>query len=89
MTADVKTGASLVVERAQTLHRANTRRLEGHVLPDNLGNVDALAHLIDVTALNQPRHRPSLVSHRDLPHSDANAVEKTQEHRRSWSAVAD
>ena len=69
--------ASLVMERAQALHGPDTSGLERHILADNLRKVDALAHLIDVTALNQPRHRPSLVSHRDLPQRSPEAVEKT------------
>jgi hypothetical protein len=68
--------ASLVMKRAQTLHGSNPSGLESHILANNLGNVDALAHLIDVTALNQPRHGPSLVSRHDQPHSSPNPVEK-------------
>jgi hypothetical protein len=68
--------ASLVMERAQALHGSDTSGLERHILAYNLGNVDALAHFIDVTALNQPRHSPSLVRRCDLPRSSPNPVEK-------------
>jgi hypothetical protein len=64
------------MERAQALHGSDTSGLESHILANNLGNVDALAHFIDVTALNQPRHSTSLVSHHDQPHSSPNPVEK-------------
>jgi Glu-tRNA(Gln) amidotransferase subunit E-like FAD-binding protein len=76
LATNMEAWASLVVERAQALHGSNTSGLERHILADNLGNVDALAHFIDVTALNQPRHSTSLVSHHDQPHSSPNPVEK-------------
>jgi hypothetical protein len=60
----MKTGASLIMEGAEPLHRANTCGLERHVIADDVGDVDALAHLIDVSALYQPRHNASLVRQR-------------------------
>ena len=58
----MKTGASLIVEGAKPLHGADPGGLERHIIAHNIGNVDALAHLIDVSAFNQPRHIASLVS---------------------------
>jgi hypothetical protein len=60
--ADMKAGASLIVEGAEPLHGADPGGLECHIIAHNIGDVDALAHLIDVSALNQPRHVASLVS---------------------------
>ena len=64
LRANVKTRASLIMEGAEPLHRADPGGLEGHIITHDIGDVDALAYLIDVSALNQPRHIASLVRQR-------------------------
>jgi hypothetical protein len=49
---------------AQPLHRADPGGFERHIITDDISDIDALAHLIDVSALNQPRHNASLVRQR-------------------------
>jgi hypothetical protein len=63
---NVKAGTALIMKRTQALHGTDPRRLESHVIADDIGNIDALAHLIDVFTLNQPRHRLSLVTDRSV-----------------------
>ena len=54
--ADVEGGGALVVERAQPLERPHPPALESDVLADDILDLRALAHRVDVLALDQPRH---------------------------------
>ena len=54
--ADVEGGGALVVEGAQPLERPHPPALEGDVLADDVLDPRALAHRIDVLALDQSRH---------------------------------
>ncbi len=47
---------ALVVEWAQALHRPDAGRLQAHVLADDVGDVRAGFHLIDVALSNPARH---------------------------------
>jgi hypothetical protein len=52
----VETGAALLVERAQALHRAGARVLEAHVVADDVGDVGARPDLVDIAALDEACH---------------------------------
>lgn len=57
----MEAGASLVVKRAQPFHGARPSGLERDIVADDIGNIDALTYLVDVSALDQTCHRASLV----------------------------
>ena len=54
--ADVEGGGALIVKGAQSLQRAHSPALEGDVLADDVLDLRALAHRIDVLALDESRH---------------------------------
>src|SRR5690606_4860500 len=55
---------ALLVERAQTLERTDTGRLERHVVAHDVGDVHPGTDLVDVAATNQPGHALILGSSR-------------------------
>ena len=85
----MKTGASFVVEGAQPFHRSHSGGLERHIIAHHVGDVDALSNLVDVTALNQPRHRASLVSKRSGHRGFAGLCRTQSCSSLSNSAIAD
>ena len=58
----VEARAALIVERAETLHRAHARTLESDEITDDIGDVDARPHLVDIVSSDQARHVPILRS---------------------------
>ena len=52
----VEARAALVVEGAEALQRADARGLQAHVLADDVGDVRAGLHLIDIALSNSARH---------------------------------
>ncbi len=56
LRAHVKARAALLMERAEPLHRADARILECDVVPNDVGDVGARAHLVDVASSNQACH---------------------------------
>src|SRR5690606_24037611 len=61
----VETRTALLVERTQPLERADARRLEGHVVAHDVGDVDAGPDLVDVASTNETSHALILGSRRD------------------------
>jgi hypothetical protein len=58
----VEAGASLFVERAEALERTGAGLFQSDILPHHVGNVDALAQLINVTSTYTTGHDASVVS---------------------------
>ena len=52
----VRTGAPRVVERAQTLERANASTLQRHVVGKNIGNINPRSNLVDIVPADQACH---------------------------------
>src|SRR5690606_16126625 len=67
LRAHVEARAALVVERAQSLHRTDARVLERHVLADDVSDVGAGPHLVDVASTNEARHALIVGGAGDLP----------------------
>ena len=59
LRAHVEARAALVVERAQALHRADAGGLERDPLADDVGDVGARLHLVDVGLPDAPGHQRS------------------------------
>src|SRR5690606_5406849 len=49
----VEARAALLVEWAETLERADTGRLEGHVVAHDVGDVDTGPDLVDIASTNE------------------------------------
>ena len=58
----VEARAPLVVERAQPLHRSDARVLQCHVITDDVGEVRARPHLVDVITSDKASHTSILRS---------------------------
>ncbi len=56
LRAHVEARTALVVERAETLHRTDAGRFQADVLTDDVGDVRASLHLIDIALSNSARH---------------------------------
>ena len=59
--ANVEAGTLLIVEGTQALHGTDSSLFERDVFADHVGDVYALAHLIDVGAPDSSSHQASLV----------------------------
>ena len=64
----VEAGAALVVEGAETLHRPHARGFERDPLTDDVGDVDARLHLVDIGLDDAPCHQSAF---RDAPERPA------------------
>ncbi|GMA92333.1 hypothetical protein GCM10025869_28620 [Homoserinibacter gongjuensis] len=60
----VEARTALLVERAETLERADTGRFEGHVVAHDVGDVDAGPDLVDIASTNETGHALILGSRR-------------------------
>ncbi|CAH0267330.1 hypothetical protein SRABI128_03299 [Microbacterium sp. Bi128] len=59
LRAHVETGAALVMEGTQSLHRPHTGRFERDALTDDVGDVDPRLDLVDVGLPDAPAHQAS------------------------------
>jgi len=56
LRSDMKTWASLLVKRTQTLHRTDTGALERDVVANDVGDVGARPDFVDIALSNQASH---------------------------------
>jgi hypothetical protein len=63
----VKARAALVVEGTQALERTDTRTLERHIVSDDVGDIDARTHLVDIVSSNEAGHPIILLMRADYP----------------------
>ena len=54
--AHVKTRAAFLVKRTQALHRTRTGALQSDIVADDIRQIGARTHLVDIATFNQACH---------------------------------